>query len=88
MDASCVTCKFSVEGPINPGMDITSRTYECRRMPPQLNLLMGQGTMGQGVISHGAFPPTKADNWCGEYQRRMENSDRIPPLDEIEEGAG
>ena len=65
----CENCKFGVEQPIGPMMNVRDRPMECRRMPPQLNLLIGQGPMGQPMpISHGGFPPTKKENWCGEWQ--------------------
>lgn len=65
----CSNCIFAFETAPSPQMDLAAgATYECRRMPPQVNLLLVPGPMGQtGVTSHGSFPPTKGTNWCGEH---------------------
>lgn len=65
-DRSCSTCAFAVQPPINPSMNIAEKTYECRRMPPQAQMIGGPN--GQ-IMTMAVFPPTKADNWCGEYSR-------------------
>lgn len=69
----CGTCKFAVEMGPSPMMNVAAGPQmECRRMPPQLNILVGQGPMGQPMqISHGGFPPTKKENWCGEWQPNL-----------------
>ena len=45
----------------------------CRRYPPQVNVLQQRNELGQAEIATmTAFPPVRADNWCGEYKPKLQ----------------
>ena len=64
-DACCKVCRYARESAPHPMMGLTERSYECRHNPPQAHMLAGPG--GQPVTI-GLFPPTRAENWCGEFR--------------------
>jgi hypothetical protein len=55
---TCEGCKF-----FRP----ESPAGECRRHAPSVLLMPTQ----TGHTTIGCFPPTRPDNWCGEFQIRI-----------------
>lgn len=67
-DSSCATCKHW-HG------DATVEEAECRRYPPQVNMVPVQLFTGMEIAAAGFFPSTRRDVFCGEYVLK-----RIVPL--------
>lgn len=60
-DAKCNTCKFFR---LN-ARDM--RVGECVRNPPQVSLF----PTPNGPMPVSVMPPTKGEDWCGEYQQKV-----------------
>lgn len=61
----CETCRF-----------FSALTNECRRKAPAA---FPVGTGAGQVQVLGVFPPTKAANWCGEFEGRQESDAATVP---------
>lgn len=70
MDENCGRCRFwSGDG---SGVDM------CRRNPPTLLVIPEDKYMGVKRILHSIVakhPPMYADDWCGEFKRRIDDHD-------------
>lgn len=58
----CDRCKFWIKKPLEQEIG------ECRKGPPPV--FPAQSQMGIQFIA--CWPPTKSDQWCGEYQPKLE----------------
>lgn len=61
MKAQCGDCEFFYSG---------DASKACHRNPP-LTFLLPPRTELQGPSVMSYWPPTKEDNWCGEYVQKM-----------------
>lgn len=57
----CKDCRFAYTNEIDSSM-------ACRRSPPVVVNLMSP----KGPITIGQWPPTRPDNWCGEFKTKIE----------------
>lgn len=67
MQASCATCKYLTEGPVNP-QNVTQRARECRRHPPAVLIVPVHGGMAPVSI----FPAVTEAAWCGDHEPMVE----------------
>lgn len=58
-EPSCGSCKHWLAGSDGEG--------ECRRLPPQVQMVPVQTLTGPSLASIGFFPRTRSDIYCGEY---------------------
>ena len=55
--------------------------YLCRRYPPTAVTVLGPGKNGPEVKGvFGIYPPTPADNRCGEFQRAVIRASDVSEL--------
>lgn len=77
----CETCQFAAPS----ALDRTPGAMQCQRNPPQVHVMVQR--QGSQVIAGVAemvsmnvssfFPPTRKENWCGEWRERYEQEEIV-----------
>lgn len=76
---TCASCRWwETESSSCPGV-----FGECRRNAP----IRREDREGVRAYPYPAWPPTSAQDWCGEHAPRVESSDR-PDFREVEAARG
>lgn len=70
----CGTCKHWVRSPVNR-MDLSDIRGDCRRHPPQVTVICGQGPRGElSIVGQVCQWPSLPEKYppCGEYARLVQ----------------
>jgi hypothetical protein len=62
MSEKCETCRY-----FSPA---SLAQAQCRKNAPTVVSFSVQTAAGPGIAVQGAWPTTKSDDWCGEWQAK------------------